>query len=303
MRTPLIMLCCVSLLMLSGCGGEEAPKSGINKTSEEDLDTNNIKAKLGEEMYERTREIFYAMPSPLELQSIVEQAGGYFRADLLHDPQQSSQYQSTDKLAKMLGVYGTNMSYATVYRQQQESILHLAASQRVAKAMGITDPFQGQLIDRANANMANKDSMMLIVSEMYWEMNSQLQEEERNALGLVVLTAGWVEGVYLGSQILDEHNPQPAIAEVLVEQRFIAQQIQDMLIDYEEDALVANIQTEVKPLLDAFLILELTEKPASVRKENGKTVIGGAQEITYTNEDLTKIRSFAKELREKFIAL
>jgi hypothetical protein len=297
------MVCCLSLSILVGCGGEEAPKTQVPEGANAELDTNEMKSKLGEEMYERTRDIFYSMPSPLELQSIVEQAGGYFRADLLHDPKLSAQYQGTEKLSRVLGIYGTDMSYATVYKQQQESILHLAASQRVAKAMGITDPFQGHLIDRANASMSNKDSMMLIVSEMYWEMNSQLQEEERNALGLVVLAAGWVEGVYLGSQILDEKEPQPAIAEVLVEQRFIADQIDKMLNDYQEDPLVAGMQKEVRPLLEAFLALPLNETAATVRKENGKTVIGGKQEITYTIEDLNTIRSLAKALREKFIAL
>ncbi len=302
MRSLSILLCCIGLSILVGCGGEDAPKTAVPDAGAA-LDTNDIKSKLGEEMYELSRDIFYSMPSPLELQSIVEQAGGYFRADLLHDPQLSSQYQGTEKLARILGIYGTDMSYATVYKQQQESILHLAASQRVAKAMGITDPFQGHLIDRANANMSNKDSMMLIVSEMYWEMNSQLQEEERNALGLVVLTAGWVEGVYLGSQIVDKDNPEKTVAEVLLEQRFIAQQIDAMLSDFEQDPLVAGMQMEVRPLLDAYMALELNETAATVRKENGKTVIGGKQEITYTTEDLNKIRSLAKALREKFIAL
>lgn len=301
MKRLLLLFLLPLLTVINGCGGEEAPKTiGTENIT---LDSNNLKTKLGEEMFDRTRDIFYAMPSPLELQSIVEQAGGYFRSDLLLDPQLSSQYQGTAKLARVLGIYGTNTSYATVYKQQQESILHLAAAQRVAKALGVTDPFQGNLIDRANANMSNKDSMMLIVSEMYWEMNSQLQEEDRNAIGLVVLAAGWVEGIYLGSQILDKKNPEPRIAEVLVEQRFIASQLQAMLDDYLEDPLVAAIKTEINPLLDAFLGLELTSSPTTVREENGKTIIGGKQKINYTKADLDNIRTIASELRNKFIAL
>ena len=289
-------------LLLTGCGGEEAPTGKTPKDALE-LDSNSMKEKLGEEMFERTRDIFYSMPSPLELQSIVEQAGGYFRADLLHNPKLSSQYQSTEKQAMVMGVYGTDMSYATLYKQQQESILHLAAAQRVAKGMGVTDPFQGHLIDRANANIANKDSMMLIVSEMYWEMNSQLQEEDRNALGLVVLACGWVEGVYIGTQILDIENPNKNVAEVLIEQRYIASQINDMLEDYQDAPMVAEVRSKLQGLIDIFLGLEVIREPAQLRQENGKTVIGGNQRVNWTIEDLNNIRSAAAELRQNLIAL
>jgi hypothetical protein len=299
MKKPILSILTLLLMLMAGCGGESTES---NKDHLE-IDTNAIKEGVGEEMYDRARSMFYSMPSPLELQSLIVEAGGYFREDLLHDPQQSSQYQSTEQQAFALGVYGTDMSYSTVFSQQQDALLYLAAAQRVAKKMGVHDPFSGGLIERANNNIDDKDSMLLIVSEIYWEINSQLQEEERNSLGLIVLAAGWVEGVYLGSHIMNKEKPEPKIAQVLVDQRFIAAQMDQLFKDFAHESFIAASEPYFRPLIDKYLSLPVVEEAASVQEVNGKTVIGGATKVSYTAQDLADITRISEEARAKIIQL
>ncbi len=300
-KSTIVYLCLVGLIA-SSCGGE-SQQSGNEDSPSNVIDTSLIKEGMGEEMYDRARTMFYSMPSPIELQTMIEKAGGYFRADLLHNPQTSSQYQTTDQQALALGVYGTDMSYATVFNQQQESLLFLAAAQRVSKKMGIHDPFNGNLIERADANMADKDSMLLIVSELYWELNSQLQEENRNQLGLIVLAAGWLEGIYLGTQIMNADKPEPEIAQVLMDQRFVAMQLNEMFIDYHDDSFIQQTEDFFRPLIDKYLSLELDEQPTTVKETNGKVVIGGASSVIYNPNDLIEIKSLASEARAKIIMI
>jgi len=302
MKKSIIVYLCFSTLLISSCGGESENANKEEKPSNI-IDTSLIKEGMGDEMYDRARTMFYSMPSPIELQTMIEQAGGYFRADLLHNPQTSSQYQTTDQQALALGVYGTDMSYATVFNQQQESLLFLAAAQRVSKKMGIHDPFNGDLIERANANMADKDSMLLIVSELYWELNSQLQEENRNQLGLIVLAAGWLEGIYLGTQIMDADKPEPEIAKVLMEQRFVAMQLNEMFTDYHNESFIRETEQFFRPILDKYLSLEMNEQETTVTETKGKTVIGGATTVVFSPEDLTQIKTLAMEARAKIIMI
>lgn len=302
MNKSIIVYLCLVGLIASSCGGE-SQQSGNEDSPSNVIDTSLIKEGMGEEMYDRARTMFYSMPSPIELQTMIEKAGGYFRADLLHNPQTSSQYQTTDQQALALGVYGTDMSYATVFNQQQESLLFLAAAQRVSKKMGIHDPFNGNLIERADANMADKDSMLLIVSELYWELNSQLQEENRNQLGLIVLAAGWLEGIYLGTQIMNADKPEPEIAQVLMDQRFVAMQLNEMFIDYHDDSFIQQTEDFFRPLIDKYLSLELDEQPTTVKETNGKVVIGGASSVIYNPNDLIEIKSLASEARAKIIMI
>ena len=302
MKKSIIVYLFFSGLLLSSCGGE-SENSNKEKKPTNLIDTSLIKEGMGDEMYDRARTMFYSMPSPIELQTMIEKAGGYFRADLLHNPQTSSQYQTTDQQALALGVYGTDMSYATVFNQQQESLLFLAAAQRVSKKMGIHDPFNGDLIERANANMADKDSMLLIVSELYWELNSQLQEENRNQLGLIVLAAGWLEGIYLGTQIMNADKPEPEIAKVLMDQRFVAMQLNEMFIDYHDDPFIKATEEFFKPILEKYLSLKMDEQETTLKEANGKTVIGGATSVIFSPEDLTQIKQLAEEARAKIIMI
>jgi len=302
MRTSNLLLAILATAILSACGGEKA-ETVAPKQAASDIDTSMIKEEIGEELYDRTKSMFYAMPTPLELQSLIEQSGGFFREDLLADPQKSTDYQTKEQEAFALGVFGTDMSYSTVFDQQQDALLYMAAAQRVAKKMGIRDPFNATLMERADKNQANKDSMLLIVSEIYWELNSQLQDENRNQIGLIVLAAGWVEGVFLGSKILEEGSPNPEMERVIADQRFIASQLDALFKDYANDPFIAQTESRFRSLVDRLLALPVSESPTTTRKEGGKTVIGGATTVDYTQEDLADIIRIAEETRNNIIAL
>lgn len=291
---------CFAAIWLTACSGSEQKSS---QEPSQIVDTNSAAAREAEALYERAKAMFYAMPSPLELQSLIETAGGYFRGDLLHDPQQSSAYQSTKQQALALGVYGTDLSYATVFEQQQEALLHMAAAQRVAKKIGVEDPFGGGLMDRAHKNMASKDSMLSIVSELYWEMNSQLKENDRHQLALVVLAAGWIEGIYLGTQMMDEKAPNTAIAKTIAEQRFIANQLHQTFTEFAADESITEVYPIFKPVLDKYLSIPLDKQPAKVSEKNGKTVIGGGTAVKFTDADLLDIKNLVAEARNQMIAL
>ena len=103
MRTLALASALLAAVFFAGCGGESADdlkdkKSGI------DIDTSQIIDGVGEELYGRARAMFYSMPTPLELQSMIESSGGFFRKDLLHDPQTASMYETKEQEAFALGV-------------------------------------------------------------------------------------------------------------------------------------------------------------------------------------------------------
>ena len=302
MKNSVIVYLCILGLFLFGCRGE-SEKSANEENPANFIDTSLIKNGIGDEAYDRARIMFYSMPSPIELQTMIEQAGGYFRADLLHNPQTSSQYQTSEQQAMALGVYGTDMSYSTVFNQQQESLLFLAASRRVSKKMGIHDPFNGNLIERANANMSDEDSLLIIFSELYWELNSQLQEENRNQLGLIVFAAGWLEGIYLGTQIMDAENPEQEISQILIDQRFVASQLNAIFIDCKEDSFIKATEPFFRPLIDKFLSLKMDEHATTIKESGGKMVIGGAAKVLFGPGDLKEIKTLASEARAKIIMI
>lgn len=289
----------ILLVLFAACGGETETKKPTPN-----LDTIMNDDGKSEELFEEAKKIYYSMPSPLELTTLIRRAGGEFQKDLVLSTKRASDYQSTLKQGMILGVYGADLSYTSVYEQQQASLVLLAAAKRLAGGIGIHDAFSNNRVERANNNLANKDSMVAILSEVYWEINGQLKDENRNEIAMLVMCAGWVEGLYIGVTLADVDNPEDEIMKRLMEQKFTAMQIQEMFGEYSDDNLLAQSFPYFEPLLEFYTNLPVTEEPTEMRgPEDGKFVIGGAKEVQYSAEDFRKLKELALESRTKIVAL
>lgn len=288
----------VSLFLIS-CDSEGEKK----RSNKPELDRSDNVADSSE-LYESAKTIFYSMPSPLELSTLIKTAGGEFRLDLLVSPTNNNQYQSTFKKSLILGLYAADMSYATIYDQQNEAIKYLAACKRVGESIGVHEAFSASLIERANANIGDRDSMLNIMTEMYWATSSQLQEENRDQIALLAMSAGWIEGLYIGSSLLDPENPDPEIAKRMAEQKFAAAQLKEIYDSYPAgDPLVDEAKPMLEPLFELFGSLNATiDTPNSTsQSKSGVTTIGGKRTIEFNKEHITRLKELAESLRTKIV--
>lgn len=286
------------IVTLGACGGETQQQQSADAADTTALnDTSSV--------YNRAKSIFYSMPSPLEFTTLIKSAGGTFRKELLHNTGLSTQYQGAQKQSLLLGVYGADLSYASVFNQQQDAIKILAASKRLGEKLGIHQAFSADLMERANANLQNQDSMLHIMTEMYWQTNSQLKEENRNEIAVMVMLGGWAEGLYLGAQNLDLSNPDPEIAKRLAEQKFTAEQVQALLDEHQSSELVAPLMPLFQPIINQLRALPLGEVAQSTVSTgaDGVAVIGGGADVQFTQADLQALHDQVTSLRQTIVSL
>jgi hypothetical protein len=284
-------------LAFGGCGSTDAPKK--SEMSLEDLPepTDGDTA-----IYENARAIFYSMPSPLELTTLVKSAGGDFRKDLLHDPNRASIYQTSVKRALILGVYGADLSYTTVYRQKNDAIKFLAACKRVGEAIGIHEAFSAGLIERANNNLENRDSMLAVLTDMYWHTNSQLREESRDQIAVLVMAGGWAEGLYIGTSMMTTTELNKEITLRMSEQKYPAEQLSVMFGSFKGDQMVDEAKPLFKAVFDFYAKLNTEEEALNVSaNKEGITTIGGKKDIEFGPEKIAELKKLAAELRTKII--
>ena len=285
----------ISLLLLS-CGSES------QNTSEETQDPISAAASQDtSEVLRSAEKIFYSMPSPLELTSLIRKADGRYRKDLLHDPAKVNVYQSAQTRALALGLYGADLSYATVYEQQGDAVKFLAASKRLGETIGIQEAFSAEIIERANASLDNRDSMMAIMTEMYWQTNSQLKEESRDQLALLVVTGGWVEGLYIGCGVFEDSDAKEDVQKRMAEQKFAASQLDAMFQLMQEDYMMPEAGKMFRPLFDFFNSLEMSQEEPTVIDNVGSVTIGGATEIKMSVAQLEKLTKIVSDLRAKIV--
>ncbi|GAB5538173.1 MAG: hypothetical protein Salg2KO_02760 [Salibacteraceae bacterium] len=289
----------VAVLFLASCGSETTEDKTATEEDNAQEDTTKI---YSSNVLESASRVFYAMPSPMEVSGMIKATGDEYQAALLHDPMKANTYQSTQKRALALGVYGADLSYTAVYDRQSEALKYLAASKRIGESIGIHEAFRADIIERANANLANKDSMLAIMTQMYWESNSQLDEENREQIALLVMAGGWLEGLYIACNI-NEELKDPGLKDRIAEQKFAADQLTEMFIEYQDDYMVEEAYSWFKPLLDHFKALDVESSDASLSKneETGMHTIGGKTTVNLPMETLTKIKEETFSLRQKLI--
>ena len=166
LSNTLLIALATGTLVMAGCGGPSGPKTSGDVLTE---------GASVSKRTEKLKKIFRAAPSPMETARIVQKTGAQFSEDNLHSAMAASNYVTSDKQAINLGIYGADLSYATIFEENAVSIAYLDVVQSLANELGIGDVIDNDVIARAEANRTRQDSLVAIVSESFFEMNQKLK--------------------------------------------------------------------------------------------------------------------------------
>jgi hypothetical protein len=287
-----IFLIAVSSLFIA-CGGDV----------EEDLSNNSVdetvEQNLTPERAGKAQMIFQTIPSPFETASIFEEAGATYNSNATNPIDNVNKYTTSIQQALNLGVYGTDLSYANIFDQSQESMFYMNCSKILADALGVSAAFSPETVERIEENMNNRDSMMTIVSDAFWTCDSYLKENGQNDLSALIITGGWIEGLYLGTSSLDSEKPNEELMARIADQKYSLNNLLDLLSTYDNDQ-ITEIRTQLEGLKVVFDKIEETEGETTV-SDDEVPVIGGGSSLSYTPETIFEIATSVKELRNEVI--
>jgi hypothetical protein len=290
----------IFVLSLAGCGD--------NASIDEDITASMIAAGESEsgsaEHAGKVQEIFYAVPSPMEMASMLKKAGAVYNVKMLNDVKNVHNYTTAKSKALNLGIYGADLSYASVFNQNQESIIYLSCAKKLADNLGVTKAFNDETIERMEANVDNRDSLLTIVSETYYLLDAYLKENGRDHVSALVITAGWVEGLYLSTAIAsEEKNPSDELMIRIADQKLSLQNLIELVNAYNTNNQIDEIVADLTAIDQAFSGVTHTKAPAGAPvTEGGVTVIGGKTETVISKDDLIEITRVISEIRTRYIS-
>lgn len=292
----LAVLCTV--LSLSSCG-EETANSTVDK-SNSDIQVQETTDQNSTQRVEAVKQIFNTIPSPIEMASLIRKSGADFDNSILNSTDNADNYTSVRQQALNLGVYGADLSYASMFEQQQQSIYYLSAARGLAKQLGVEDAINNDLIERVNDNRANKDSLLRIVADAYYSLNGYLKESDREQVSALVIAGGWVEALHLATTHVTPDNTK--LKERIAEQKYSLKDLITLLETYEGAPELGNVITDLKGIQKVFDLVEIKKgKTETSRDNSGKMVIGGASSITMSDETLEAIKMKIQDVRSSYI--
>jgi hypothetical protein len=292
------------LLLISSCKSNQKKKSEDVKL--EDL----VSADDIFNDIDRAKKIFYSLPSPLETAVLIKSAGAEYDDQLLNPISNVQKYTTNKSMALNLGIYTTDLSFASLFDQAQASINYMNAARSMAKGLDITDAIDDKIMQRLKDNLNNKDVVMDIISETFLNSSSYLKENDREEVAAIVLVGGWIEGLYIATQLIDDKPiKNNKLADRTLEQKLSFNIVQRMLEDNrlnakrQENEDIVSLIAQLQDLKKAFdkVKIESTQIEVEPNNETNVTTLKSQNKITVTPEAFKELQETVKKLRTEFI--
>jgi hypothetical protein len=247
------------------------------------------------------QKIFFSIPSPMEMSSLIKDMGYQYDAKMLNSPENVSKYTGEVKQAVNLGIYGADLSFASMFDQKQESMNYLAAAQKLSRELGVDGALQDEVIERLNNNQDSRDSLLKIVSEAYGDLNGYLKENDRIEISALVVAGGWLEALYLSTAYSAGENE--TVKNRIAEQKYSLNNLIEYFNRFGEKEKLAEMKADLESLKILFDDISAQSGKTEVKKESdGLVVIGNSASVMMSDETLKKIATKVKEIRSKYIA-
>jgi hypothetical protein len=243
--------------------------------------------------------VIYTMPSPMEMASILKKTGLTYDSEVMADHEGAKNQMTTFEIASNLGLYFSDLSYSSQFNQAQEAMNYMVAIQRLGDQLGITSILNENTVKRLEDNSENKDSLVAIVSEVYFDLDASLQEDNKHEVSAMMFVGAWVEGMHIACSIAGESEE---IRNKIADQANSLNNLTKMLDEYPENTSLLDFNKELKALLALFPGGEKAKVKPVVKKQEGKSIItiGGAKS-NLSNEDLLMITKSIVDLRTKIL--
>jgi len=286
------------LFYLGACTPEGSEE--MNKESGEETNAPEDEAKsMGESV---NRKVFYTIPSPLELTAIIKKAGAKYDKSVLNSTDKASNYVTQTDMALNLGVYGADLSYASIFEQQQETMYYFKAAKQLADELGITSAFGESTLTRIQNNLDNKDSLVSIISDSYWETDAYLKENKQSSISGLVITGAWIEGMYVSCKLSEMTKNNTDIKKRIGEQKLTLDNLIAMLNSYKNPE-VADVVADLIVLKKAFDPVEINYKKLApkVDTEARVTTLNTTSTVNITYKQLAVISEKIDSIRTKIV--
>ena len=287
-------------VLLTGCGSDKS-KTGSGEIT---LDATELDSDLLQDI-NSAKQIFYSLPSPLETAMLIKSAGAAYNEELLNPVDNSSNYTTNRSMALNLGIYTTDLSFASLFDQTQTSIRYMNAAKQMADGLGILDAIDNNTIERLEENVNNRDVIMDIISETFMSSSSFLTENERPALASIVLVGGWIEGIYIACSIVgDDPIKDNKLVERIVDQKLSFNIVLSLLEDNKDNADVADLIISINDLKTTFdkITITTTKIQAVPDEESNVTILKSESTVDITQKVFKELQEKVKVLRTNFIS-
>lgn len=236
----------------------------------------------------KAKQVFYALPSPIETANLIKSTGVSYNVDLANSTENVDNYVTTMQKALNFGVYGADLSYASLFNQTQTTIQYMATAKKLAEELGIMDFVQKDIVERVESNINERDSLMEIITDGFTTANEYLKDAGRAEVAALIVAGGWLEGLYLATSLAELAEDNSRLVDLVIDQRLSLSILLRLLENYKD---LNNVDTVYGWLNDLQVtynrIKTMSSEVKAENSQDGKTNISSSTDV-FINDVLFK---------------
>lgn len=291
----------IVVFLLGSCSSGKKPDE---QAFLESLDSTNTAGPGVDE--EVINSILEQIPSPIEISMLLKESGSKYNETILNSSNNLPKYNSNYKKALNLGVYGTDLGYTNIFGRNQDGIKYISSIKSLADELNIGQFFDIATIGRLATNSKNLDSLLLITTMNFNQINHYLQSQSRDNLSVLLLTGGWLEAMQITCQTAAKNPDNEELKETIGEQKIILEQIMLLFTFYQGDENMAGLSIDLDALKKAYdkININYTYKESTMEIIDGVAVIkdNSTTTIDITKENIEEIKNIINQIRTKVIS-
>ena len=274
------------------CGSEEEPKQTVDKEILDESSSFNtvFDGKI------------FSIPSPVQTAYLIKQLDLPFDETLLNKNSNVNKYVKEYNQALNLGIYGTDVGYASMYEQKDITMKYLSSVEKLTSELGLDIAFDNAFLKRFEKNNGIKDSMLVIMSDAYRKSDNFLKQSSRKSTSALILTGGWIESIYFATK-LNRQKQNPDVEKRIGEQKQSLNSIIDILTEYNDNNQNDLLIAEMSDLKVSFDKIEMNYQYSAPETDKDKkvTTFTHTLEIKIDAKILGEIESKIEAIRSNII--
>ncbi len=289
----------MSAFIFGYCASDGDKKKSIEDSINESI---KIDDELANDL-NQAKTVLYSLPSPIETIMLIKRAGAVFSDSYLNPIENASNYSTSKSLAVNLGVYSADLSYASLFDQTQTSIRYMAVSKKLADELGILDAIDGTIMERLENNVNDRDSLLEIISETFMNSNSFLKENERPEIATMIIIGGWIEGLYIATQLAQTTAVNTELIDRIIDQKLSLNTLLSLMNKYKSNPNIQSLIDQLKELKVIYDKIQVISSKIETEtdKESKITTLKAKTDIFISEEVFDSLTVKVKEIRTDFV--
>jgi hypothetical protein len=287
-----------AVTIMLGCTSETSKRDRV------EVDFEDITAdKRTKDGIQTARQIFYSLPSPLETALMLKRSGAQFNQEILNPVENISRYTTNRSMALNLGIYSTDLSYASLFDQTQASIRYMTASKRMAEGLGILNAIDNSIIQRLEENVNNREVIMDIISETFLNTNSILEENDRVAIGSIILVGGWIEGLYIATSLINDfESADNELVDRIIDQKLSISTVIRLLEQHKDQADIQSVLSDIMELSTIYSKIQVSASQIEViTDDESVTTLRSKNVVSVSPAVFNELKKKVVEIRTKYV--